>query len=172
MAERMSGRGDNENTDISTDYEESSASNSSRFSWHRRPLLDVCPKWYLIWASWQDFRLDSIQLTSQLSVFSKIRYKKYQLHANVVSPSMVQYILLQLLLQVCTSGFPVQWLRSSFPHEQIWFDLAALQFEEGNEKYIFILFLEENNKRNVRAVQVQNNCMQSIRCIQGTSLII
>lgn len=42
---------------------------------------------------------------------------------------------------------------SSFPHEQIQFDLAALQFEEGNEKYI--LFLEENNEGNITAMQVQ-----------------
>lgn len=51
---------------------------------------------------------------------------------------MVQYILLQLLLQVCTSGFPVQWPRSSFPHEQTRSDLAALWFEQGNEEYILL----------------------------------
>lgn len=86
---------------------------------------------------------------------------------------MVQYILLQLLLQVCTSGFPVQWLRSSFPHEQIRFDLAALQFEEGNEKYI--LFLEENNKGNIIASTIEDETpyrIQNTSCIQGTSLII
>lgn len=150
----MSGRGGkNENTCTGTHNEETSVSNSSKTGlWRRKSLLDVYSKCTIIWAGWQDFQFDSIQLTSQLSFFSKIRYKKYWLHTNVVSPSMVQYILLQLLLQVCTSGFPVQWLRSSFPHEQIWFDLAALQFEEGNEKYIFILFLGENNKRNVISV--------------------
>lgn len=63
----------------------------------------------------------------------------------MVSPSTVQYILLQLLLQVCTSGFPVQWPRSSFPHEQIQFDLAALQFEEGNEEYI--LFEKQQQRK-------------------------
>lgn len=137
-----------------------------------RWVLGVCPKCSTIRAGWQDLRLDSIQLTSQLSVFSKIRYKKYWLHANVVSPSMVQYILLQLLLQVCTSGFPVQWLRSSFPHEQIRFDLAALQFKKGNEK--IILFLKESNKGNVMAMQIQLSTkhLNCISCIQGTSSII
>jgi len=59
---------------------------------------------------------------------------------------MVQYILLQLLLQVCTSGFPVQWLRSSFPHEQTQFGLAALQFEEGNREIYFILGRTQQRK--------------------------
>lgn len=58
---------------------------------------------------------------------------------------MVQYILLQLLLQVCTSGFPVQWPRSSFPHEQIRSDLAALRFEQGNEEYI--LFEKQQQRK-------------------------
>lgn len=58
---------------------------------------------------------------------------------------MVQYILLQLLLQVCTSGFPVQWPRSSFPHEQTRFDLAALRFEQGNEEYI--LFEKQQQRK-------------------------
>lgn len=157
MGEGLWGKGDESyNMGVRTDHEKSQASNcSTEDSWHRRPLLGVCLKWSIIWEGWQDLRLDSIQLTSQLSVFSKIRYKKYWLHANAISPSMVQYILLQLLLQVCTSGFPVQWPRSSFPHEQIRFDLAALQFGEGNERYI--LLLEENNKGNVSNASRINN---------------